>query len=269
MNWIFGHKRVKVSKHKLWRVALAGQYQQGKSLVFNLLIGKMLSPVGVGQRTTIGALEYELPGSHVAGDSWMIIDTPGTNHDGDDSRVAREACEGADLVLWITKDKAPAEVDYQFMRECYRMSIPVGLVLNLDGNDDPRVDAMAASIWAQARAFFQPFPLSDKGVLVLRPQLADLSRLNGSSGDLPRRFVRLNSLHQSDLSMHERRKMSGFDDLLSWFCPEGGFCTLKRDMLIRYLHTREEARRHHSYLQGMLSFLNGSIGVPPPTNLVS
>jgi len=222
------------------RVAIAGQFQQGKSLVFNLLVGEVLSEVGVGLRTTVTAVEHPLGGEGFnCPYRWTVLDTPGINHDSGDSLLATELCKKADFVIWLAKDQAPSELDWEFMTAIYRHSVPFGIVLNLDSNAPEHSAGLAKNIWAKACSFFNPFPLSEMGVFILQPQRVDLSQIKNSQ-KLPERLLRISSEVRSESHPVSELIKSGFEELLCWFVHSEGMFSRRTDLLASHIAIRKE-----------------------------
>lgn len=95
------------------RLALVGEYQEGKSTLVNALLGYPAAPVGQGLPTTERVQEYPLPGSDCC-----LLDTPGWNAPVLPGAGAPSAAEaprdvaGADaLLLLLSKQVTPAQVN--------------------------------------------------------------------------------------------------------------------------------------------------------------
>jgi predicted GTPase len=87
------------------RVLLAGQVNAGKSSLTNALLGSIKSPVS--ELPTPGAIrEFRVVSNH--GLDLVVIDTPGLTAVGGNKKTLLEACDGVDLILWVTQANNPA-----------------------------------------------------------------------------------------------------------------------------------------------------------------
>lgn len=117
-------------------IALFGEISKGKSSLINALIGRPVARVDVRGGTTIDlrnwtweSCSYKVPGlgeSHV-----VLVDTPGLNEVGgaDRARLAREASEKADLILFVVDADLNAG-EAATLIELVRTRKPVFVVLN-------------------------------------------------------------------------------------------------------------------------------------------
>lgn len=117
-------------------IVLFGEISKGKSSLINALIGQSVAKVDVRGGTTIDlrnwtweSCSYRIPG---LGESCVVlVDTPGLNEvDGSDrARLAREASEKADLILFVV-DADLNSSEAATLIELVRTRKPIFVVLN-------------------------------------------------------------------------------------------------------------------------------------------
>lgn len=82
------------------RVAIAGDFQDGKSTLINALCGCNCAETGYGLATTQEPREYPMPGTGI-----ILIDTPGFNANDNDDEQARQGIEQADACLYMLSSR--------------------------------------------------------------------------------------------------------------------------------------------------------------------
>ena len=87
----------------LLTIAIAGDFQRGKSSFVNALLGRNASEMGRGRSTTHSNSVYELS------PSVSIIDTPGFNANNEDNGTAASAIDKANVVVYIHESKQLGE----------------------------------------------------------------------------------------------------------------------------------------------------------------
>lgn len=199
-------------------LTLGGQFQQGKSLIFDLLIGKVISPVGNGERTTTAITRHVLPCDNGSESGWIAVDTPGVNHDVGDDLAAMDAYQKSDLLLWVTKDQQLSGPDLNLLQRLQQQGINVGIILNVDSRSREQSERLSSSIWAQAKNRFSPIPLSLKGVLIVQPQLMS-PRGVAKWNRLPRYFREVGKHSRQKYSDAEAERHCGIEQLRSLFAP--------------------------------------------------
>lgn len=79
------------------RVAIAGEFQDGKSTLINALCGCDCAKTGYGIATTSEVQEYNIPGTNI-----LLLDTPGFNsRRAEDSEQARAGIAQADACMYM------------------------------------------------------------------------------------------------------------------------------------------------------------------------
>ncbi len=78
------------------KLAIAGEFQDGKSTLINALCGCDCADVGYGIATTSEVKEYAIPGTDI-----VLLDTPGFNADDKDSEQARNGISRADACIYM------------------------------------------------------------------------------------------------------------------------------------------------------------------------
>lgn len=91
------------------KIAIIGEFQDGKSSLINALMGEDVAATGYGRRTTAEVTPYELP----LGDC-ILLDTPGGNHDGGDDTTTLAGTMAADafILLLARKEVSPELCQY-------------------------------------------------------------------------------------------------------------------------------------------------------------
>lgn len=117
-------------------IVVFGEISTGKSALINALVGKDVAAVDVRGGWTKDVWKvawdgcgYIVPG--LAGSSVVLVDTPGLNEVGGQSRgdMAREAAEQAELILFVT-DSDLNETEYTALQAIAAIDKPIILVLN-------------------------------------------------------------------------------------------------------------------------------------------
>lgn len=97
------------------KVAIAGDFQDGKSTLINALCGCNCAETGFGIATTKEAREYPLPGTGI-----ILIDTPGFNADEDDDKQACKGIEQADACLYMLSNTQFTNRMFQGLKEALK-----------------------------------------------------------------------------------------------------------------------------------------------------
>lgn len=82
-----------------FKIAIIGGFQQGKSTLFNALLGRDEAEMGRGLSTTHKNKECRLSSAV------SVIDTPGFNANEDDDGTAASAIDNADVVVYVHESK--------------------------------------------------------------------------------------------------------------------------------------------------------------------
>lgn len=95
--------------NKRTRVAIIGEFQDGKSTLINSLMRDDVAQVGYGTRTTRNVCAYDLPGSDCT-----LLDTPGFNLSQMDNDCTRSGTRDADAFLLMLGRKviSPSLIAY-------------------------------------------------------------------------------------------------------------------------------------------------------------
>lgn len=86
---------------ELFKIAVVGEFQRGKSTLVNCLLGRAAAKRGRGLRTTASVAE------HIIAPGVVIVDTPGFNAELDDDKAALTALASASAVVLLREDKGP------------------------------------------------------------------------------------------------------------------------------------------------------------------
>lgn len=78
------------------KLAIAGDFQDGKSTLINALCGCDCAEVGYGIATTGEVQEYPIPGTDI-----ILLDTPGFNANNKDSVQASKGIDQADVCMYM------------------------------------------------------------------------------------------------------------------------------------------------------------------------
>ncbi len=87
------------------RVLIAGQVNAGKSSLTNALLGSIKSPVSE-LPTPGGVREFRIASNREL--DLVVMDTPGLTAIGGNQQTLMEACEKADLIIWVAQANNPA-----------------------------------------------------------------------------------------------------------------------------------------------------------------
>ncbi|MGI8589006.1 MAG: GTPase [Chloroflexia bacterium] len=122
------------------RLAVVGPVNSGKSTLFNLISGKMLSPAGPVPGTTRSVIEQQIG-------PFTLIDTPGFGEVGGQDRAAtalRGAASANALLVVFDAAAGLRQSDLQLMDELKRLGKPMVVVANkidLVGKDAREIEA--------------------------------------------------------------------------------------------------------------------------------
>lgn len=122
---------------RLLKLALTGEFQDGKSTLINALCGVRCADTGYGLPTTDEVQEYRIPRTNI-----LLLDTPGFNstREGDSER-ARKGLEMADVCMYMLSNKQFTGEMFRELKEAlklphggYKLFIPI--INDRDRNND-------------------------------------------------------------------------------------------------------------------------------------
>lgn len=99
------------------KVAIAGDFQDGKSTLINALCGRACAETGYGIATTQESREYPIPGTGI-----ILIDTPGFNsiREGDDEQACL-GIEQADACLYMLSSRQFTDRMFQGLKKALHL----------------------------------------------------------------------------------------------------------------------------------------------------
>lgn len=96
------------------KVAVIGEFQDGKSTLINALVGETVAQEGYGLPETAAVAEYPLPGSGV-----VLMDTPGFNSTRpEDSETTLKGVVRADAIIYLIASKQLTPTRLSELKAC-------------------------------------------------------------------------------------------------------------------------------------------------------
>ena len=150
---------------KKFKVAIIGDFQDGKSTLVNALMGQEVATVGWRVAQTSEVTAYDLPDSSVA-----MLDTPGANvadaKRRDDTAKMLKGCEMADaIVFMLRKQISPPQI--KLLRQATNNGKKVFTIMVNDHDDDVAPQRVIESSAKELDASgLHPILFGEEGIVV-------------------------------------------------------------------------------------------------------
>jgi GTP-binding protein EngB required for normal cell division len=159
------------------KLDLIGEFQSGKSLLFNVLCRRWVASSNHGLRTTTKPQSGRVASNCSSDEGWTVTDTPGMGYCENDNQTTEKALQGADLLCWIQKERSLSQTEIQQIKRVDSMNKPFAIIIN--HFDTPsttqqllEADNLANEVWSRLKnCGLAPIPLSARGPLQVWPQL--------------------------------------------------------------------------------------------------